>query len=111
MGSVLDGIRSKIGDGSFDLPCISNDVSWGISKVNVEFQFAPDCLQPRRELARPSALVSLYILIDISRLTECVVKIERFVECHFLTSLQSRQVLQKIRCYRVIGVDHVPGDH
>jgi hypothetical protein len=50
---VLDGICSEVGDGGLDLPRVPNDVSRDISRVDFEFQFAPDCLQPGQELAMP----------------------------------------------------------
>ena len=56
--SILDIICSEGGDGSLSLPWITNDVSWGVSRVHVDLQLAPDRLQPTRAIARPSAFVS-----------------------------------------------------
>jgi len=56
--STLDIICSEGGDGSLRIPWVCKDVSWGVSRVRVELQLAPDRFQHRRAIARPSAFVS-----------------------------------------------------
>jgi hypothetical protein len=56
--SILDSICSEVGDGSFDLLASPMTYFGVFPGSTLNSNFAPDRLQPRRELARPSTFVS-----------------------------------------------------